>query len=234
MKKRLWSTLWLVVFSAVLISGCAPTKQARDVKLSGFLGDYTMLQKGGEGEALLNYKNPEAEWASYDKIMIDKVVILRNLAEGQEKVPQEDFQRIADNFYTFLYVALAKDYSIVYSPGPNTLRVQVALTDVEKSAPVLDTITGVLPPGLVISKGKEFITGKPAFVGEVSAEAKMTDSRSGELLAAGVDRKVGGKSLKGSTESWDDANESLDLWSKLIAYRLCQWRDGAGCVDPNK
>jgi len=38
--------------------GCPATYQARSVKPSGFLGDYSQLRPGKEGEALLVYVRP--------------------------------------------------------------------------------------------------------------------------------------------------------------------------------
>ena len=34
-----------------------------------------MLSEGKEGKALLVYQNPKANWASYDKVMLDPVTV---------------------------------------------------------------------------------------------------------------------------------------------------------------
>ena len=48
------------VFLVVLLAACAPTKQARSVETTGFLGTlYPLMHKGEEGEALLTYKSPK-------------------------------------------------------------------------------------------------------------------------------------------------------------------------------
>jgi hypothetical protein len=37
------------------------------------------------------------------------------------------------------------------------------------------------------------VTGKPTFQGEAAAEAKITDARSGAVLAEAVDQRMGGR-----------------------------------------
>src|SRR5882724_3558234 len=55
--------------------GCPATYQARSVKPSGFLGDYSQLRPGKEGEALLVYVRPGVEWTKYDKIWLEPVTV---------------------------------------------------------------------------------------------------------------------------------------------------------------
>ena len=56
MKKLIVFTL---VVSMALMVGCARTKQKTTIEKTGFLGDYSKLQKGKEGEEVLVYKNPQ-------------------------------------------------------------------------------------------------------------------------------------------------------------------------------
>ncbi len=229
-KFKLTSILMLMIFTATALGGCGASR-ARDVKASGFLGDYSILKKqSGEDKPLYEYVNPKANWPSYSKIMLDPIMIWRRAELRQDGAPMEDLQRVANNFYFLLKRELSKDYEMVQEPGPRTIRVQVALTDVESSWAAVDTVTSVVPIGIGISAGKEFLTGKPAFVGEVSAELKATDARTGQLLAAGVDRRVGGNEIEASVDDWDDVNRIIEIWSKMARYRLCINRGGKGCL----
>jgi hypothetical protein len=224
--------LVLAAFLVAGLAGCAATKQARSVETSGFLGDYSMLNKGEKGEALLAYQNPKADWPSYRMMQLDPVVIYRRGELKNTSIPKEDLQRVANNFHQLLKQEVSQDYEMVSAPGARTLRVQVALTDVEKSYAAVDTVTSIIPVGMVISGAKDFATGKPAFTGEVSVEVKVTDARTGELLAAAVDRRVGGENIEASVDNWDDVNKILQIWSKLFRFRLCKFRGDRDCVDP--
>jgi len=124
---------------------------------------------------------------------------------------------------------LSQDYRLVDQLGPGVMRIQVALTDAKGSSPVMDTISTVMPIGLAISQTKGLITGKPSFVGETQAEAKVTDGTNGQLLAAAIDRRVGGKSVSGTTDSWDDVHAAFEYWAKQLGYRLCTESGRQGC-----
>jgi Protein of unknown function (DUF3313) len=128
---------------------------------------------------------------------------------------------------------LAQDFQMVDQPGPGVLQVQVAITDAQTSNPTMDTISTVVPQALLLSQAKGLVTGRPGFVGEASVEAKVTDGQTGELVAAGVDRRVGGKSVTGApTDSWDDVREAYRYWAKQLRYRLCTERGATDCTPP--
>ncbi len=76
----------------------------------------------------------------------------------------------------------------------------------------------------------------------MGAEAEVTDANTGELLAAGVDKRTAGKSLITAADTWGALNNVTDHWSKMFAYRLCKERtsgtyaggsSGAGAGGPS-
>jgi hypothetical protein len=218
----------IALVTVMLLSGCATDKQARSVEESGFLGDYSLLHKGGEGEALLNYKNPDADWASYKKVLLDPVVFYQKADPGT--APDEDIRTLVDNFSNMTYTELAKDYTMVKEPGPGVMRIQIGLTHVQKSHAAIQSITSVIPVGLALSTTRNFVTGKPSFVGEASVEFRITDAKTGKILGMAVDRQVGGQKLKLSVDSWVDVNNILAKWSEHLRIRLCQLRGKTGCA----
>lgn len=224
----------LTVFLGLMVMGCARTKQAREVKItnSGFLPDYSLLEPGAQGKLLLRYENPKADWPSYKKILIDPTLIWSRTDALPDETPKEDLQRLANNFDQMIVNEFGKDYEIVEEPGPRTLRIQVALTNIEQSAGAVDVITAALPVGFAISTAQEFVTGKPLLVGEVSGEVKISDARTGQILLMAIDRRLGGKTIQKNIDTWDDANKILELWAKFARFRLCKLRGGADCFNP--
>ncbi len=216
----------------VWFAGCAATQQTRDVKKSGFLRDhYYLLQEGEKGEARLVYKNPQADWASYDKVIIDPVMIWKD-ARTQD-VSRADLQRLANDLWSKIREALGKDYEIAHQPGPGVMRVTVAITEAEASNPAMDTISSVVPQLRLLTGAKGLVAGgKPGFVGAASIEGKITDAKTRTLLMAGVDRRAGTKSLRGSTNSWNDVEEAYQYWTDKLRYRLCTLRGGTNCMEP--
>ncbi|HSA77802.1 MAG TPA: DUF3313 family protein, partial [Nitrospirota bacterium] len=61
---------------------------------------------------------------------------------------------------------------------------------------------------------------------------KITDAMTGELLGAAMDRRVGGKDVKGVFDSWHNADAALKYWAQRTRYALCMGRDGSDCVKP--
>lgn len=216
-----------------LITGCAASQQAREVESSGFLGpDYALLRSGQEGEALLTYRKAGTDWAGFDRIKLEPVTIWSGEASAFADFSAEDQQTLADTFYSAIHTELSQDYAMADELGPGVLRIQVALTEADASNPTMDTISSIVPQALLVSEAKNLITGKPSFVGEASAEARISDGASGETLAAAVDRRVGGKSLGGSTDSWNDVRQAFVYWARQFRFRLCSERGGTDCVAP--
>ena len=69
-------------------------------------------------------------------------------------------------------------------------------------------------------------------MGEISAEIKITDAMTGMLLAAAMDKRVGGKDPKGIVDTWYNADQALLYWAKQVRYVMCNQRGGSNCVKP--
>ena len=215
---------FLVLCLALTFSSCAQSKQARKVEASGFLKDYSMLKKGEGDEALLRYINPEADFSKYRKIILEPVTVWRGSKSGLAKMDVEDVQKLVDYLHSKVNEELEKDFTLVDRPGGDTMRIRIALTDADKSMVVLDTISNVIPIGLGVSILKDIATGKPSSVGDASIEAEVLDSLSNDRLGAFVDRRVGGKALRGKFDSWDDVKEAYDYWAKGMGEKLAELR----------
>ena len=232
---RLYEVILLCIM--VLLCGCssAQSKRARHVKESGFLGDYSKLQPAGEGEALMVYKNPDANWAAYDKILLAPVAYYGGRDSYPEGVTRADLQELVNRFYYIIHKNLAEDYQMVHQPSPGTLKLRVALTSVGESSATVDTIATVAPYIVnPLRNAAASISGESPFVGAASVEAEFTDALSGEVLFAGVERRVGARGLGTKTRRWRDVEEILWYWGETVRYRLCKLRGSENCIQPEK
>ena len=233
----------LVAISLLIgVGGCAATQEAKSVEKSGFLGDYSRLKEGkrgsffsqgAEGEALLIYKNPAADWRKYKKVQLDPVTVWMSQKDSQLKdVSVEDRQRLAALLWSKMDESLKQDYQMTNQPGPDVLRIQAAITEANSSNVVLDMVTSIYLPAKLLAGGKSLATGVAGFAGSASVELRATDSATGTILVEAVDRRGGTKSIGGSWSSWHDAEEAYRFWAEKSRYRLCQWRGGMNCVEP--
>jgi len=221
-----------IAMLVVTLLACGVTRQARDVKYSGFLGDYSILTPGPEGGAKLVYQNPEADIKSYDKIMLVPVTIWSGEGSEMNGLSAEDRKMVADRLYSVLQERLAKDYSLVAQPEPHTMRIAAAITAADRSYPVMDTISTIVPIGLGVSTLKAIATGKPAFVGEASVEVRVTDSQTGAILFEAVDSRVGTKNPTAVWDKWEDVDAAFTYWADRMGYKLCTERGATDCVAP--
>lgn len=207
---------------------CSATQQVAVKKSDlncGFLGsDCTKLAAGAEGQAALRYVNPSANWAQYNKIIIDPVTFW---GSDTTKVPATDQQALTDYFYQVLREELGKKFQVVDQAGPGVMKLQVALTDAEGATPVLRTVSVVVPQARLLNMLKYAATGTYSFVGGAQGEAKITDAVSGQLLAEMVDRRVGGGSVEAAAQwKWGDVENAMKAWATQAADRLSSWTSG--------
>ena len=214
-----FSWVRIILFLSVVLStmGCAETQQARETRTAGFLEDYSILRKGEEGEALLVYRNLQADFSKYQIVCVDPVVVL---ISDQSEVSQEDLNRLADDLRSKVIWQLKQPYLVVPKSVPDALRVELALTEAAPSNVGMDVVSTLVPPAGMFSGAKGLATGTQAFVGSASVEAKITDSSTGELLLAAVDRRVGGRTLDGSMDSWDDVQQAFTYWAEQLNKKL--------------
>jgi Protein of unknown function (DUF3313) len=191
---------------------------------AGFLKNYSLLKHGNEGQPEWIYKNPQANWSNYTKVMIDPVTFI---ASSNSSVSSEDQQKLADYFYNQLKEQIGKQAQIVDQPGPGVLRLQVALTDAESATPGLRSVSVVVPQARVLNMVQSVGTGSYAFVGSATCEGQVADSVTGELLAEWIDKREGGLALSSALQwKWGDAEHAMDYWAKLLADRYVALKSG--------
>jgi hypothetical protein len=212
----------------LLFTACSVTEQAKpsQVKLSGFLGDYTQLTPtDNSSEALLRYIDPSAPWSSYTAVRLEPVSFWAG-TDSQISLPAQ--HALADYAYQKIAAALtAKGVSLTDQDGPGVIVVRAALTDASSATPVLRTISVVVPQARLLSAASSLVTGQYAFTGSIQTEGEVIDATSGKQVAAWVDKRFGGASIKNANVwKWGDAEKAIDLWANLLATRFVDLRQG--------
>ena len=210
---------------AVGFTGCSTTKQVSETPkdFSGFLGDYSMLEKGPKGMANYYYFDHAADWSKYTKVYIENVDLWKSNDPDSPlgKLSPDDQQMLVNFYHTALADALGKDFEIVDKAGPDTLVIHGAITDSGKSWPVLNLVSSVYPAALALSYVKQAFTGAGAFVGKVRVELNVTDGVTGQRLIAVVDERAGTKALRSKFDgSWGDVKLCADWWATRLNLRL--------------
>lgn len=228
---KLYSSL--LITGLLFLTGCAATKPGPVPQYTGFLQDYSILQQGKKGQVERLYSNPQADWKKYNKILLDPVTLWRGKGSQLNGISPSDAQHMADYFYQLMYHKFSRNYQMVTKPEANTLRISVAIVKLEEGHVALETFSTIIPQAKGITKLANLVTGKAPLVGKASVEAKVTDAQTGTLLAAGVDERIGGKTLSSlSLSSWGDVEYVMQFWVNRASYNLCIKRGDSNCIAP--
>jgi len=213
------------------LTACNTTHQVResDKDFSGFLGDYSQLKPGAEGQANFLYVDKSADWKNYTKIYIKPIELWQSAdpASNLGSLALEDQQMLVSYLHTSLANTLGKDFTLVGQAGPGVLVIHGAITDAGKSKAVMNVISSVVPVSMVLSAGKTALTGKGSGVGSVSIEVEFCDGQTGQRVAAIVDSRAGTKAVRTKFDgTWSDVKMSFDWWAAQADARLLKLKSG--------
>lgn len=208
----------LLILLCCILGGCAPTSQTSTGAHSGFLLNYPSFQPGLPGGVDQVYTKPGMDLSRYRRVMVDEVQFYLKQGAAAQGIQASELRELADTCHKSLFAALGNVYPLVTEPGPDVLRIRLALTDIETSNPARNAISTVLPVGLAVSVVRKAATGSYTGVGGASMEVEFLDSMTGERLAAAIDTfngsKMSGFSKLGATE------EAFAFWAKRLRVTL--------------
>ncbi len=211
------------------LTACGTTRQISEDKQSGFLGDYSMLQKGEKGQANYFYVDRTVNWRKYTKVWIKPLELWKadDPTSPLSKMSDESKQELMNSFYAAFYEALTNSFQVVDQGGPDVLVVHAAITDGCKSKPVSNFVTSVYAPLKVISFGKRMITGTDIGVGKVVIEAEALDGQTNQRVAAAIIARAGTKAVRSKFKgTWGDVKLAFDWWAKNIEKRVTLFKQG--------
>ena len=211
--KNLFKLLSIAVISLCLAAGCAGQKLTVK-EYSGFLGDYSRLEPGPEGGVDKRYIVPGADLKKYNRVMLDQVRFYFKDDAADKGIDADEMKELSDAFSRAFIDALGSAYPLTAKPGPDVMRLRVAVTDMELPNRAINAVSTVLPVGLAISTVKSGVTGKGTGVGEISMEFAVLDSSTNQVLVEGVDRRSGGK--LDSMSKFGTAEEAFKFWAQRL------------------
>ena len=223
------------ILAATLATTPAWAAQLSDYKAHGFLSDYSKLKpEGGDSDAY-KYLDPKADGKKYNKVMVDRIkVYLKSDAKSKEIDPTE-LKELTDYFHKAIVKAMDGAYPVVREPGPDVLRLRVAITDLVPNKPEASVVTLVVPYVWVAEAGAGAAEGKAGstpFIGEATVEIEALDSESNKQLAAYIETRIGkkynwtqgvgtaAKDYLKAYSTWDYTKQGMDHWAQLIRDRL--------------
>lgn len=224
MKTKMMVLIAMITGLAMLV---APATFAGEPKYSGFLENYYQnLQPGPEGGAKMRWIKPGVEFKKYQKLMLDSVIFYLAPDSEDMGIDANQMKELSDAFNQEIVNALKGKYLLVSDPGPDVVRLKIAITGIKKSKPVVSAVTSVVPVGIGISLIKKGVTGSYSGSGKTAAEFMALDSMSNEVIVAAVDERSAG-----FTERFTTLGAAKDAF-KWWAERIRKFMDDAQAAKP--
>jgi len=229
--RRSFRRMWIALALVGMVAGCSnpaivgggTAQVAGATPVDGFLPHPELLTSGGPGRPDLVYFKPGLNFANYNAILLDPVVIISDPTSPLSSASTEQRYALVNTYYSELFAALSAHCTMQASPAPGTLRLDFALTDAKLSDGLVKTLATYTPYVSVAYKvgSVAFNDSVGTFSGTATSEAYATDSISGTLLWQGVDKRAGTTALiQNTTNNWLDVDNAMKAWSAQAAKRL--------------
>lgn len=216
-----WVRVLAALVLVIALASCAQTRGRRGApEQSGFLGDYSQLERRDDFQYAEIYLNPNADWPKYDSVHLDSVTIWVHDDKGT--FTDEEKQMLTDVMYKALYDELSGQFKMVETAGPRVLRIRAAITQAKGAKVVLRTLTTWYPQARTGTALASRATNTAALVGTAAMESEVLDSVTVERLAAVVDRRSGNEAMftKRTFKTWGDVQAACEFWGRRAAFNL--------------
>jgi hypothetical protein len=178
-----WVAVGFAATFALILIACVSSPTP---KSAAGINDQLPLAPGKQPGAFV-YREPNIEPSRYKALLIDDTVVFSGPGTDFGKTSPQDQQRLALLLTTSLNDELRKrNYHLATGPGPGVARLHSSLIGITETRPAAATLTRLNPIGLSLSALKSVQDKPAAFTGSVTISGEITDSASGEVLAAFV------------------------------------------------
>ncbi|OLQ92336.1 hypothetical protein BIY22_16105 [Vibrio panuliri] len=214
--------LILVVAASMWLVACASGPIAKATKFTS----YEDFRPGPEGGVdlvwarlgLRDQERLQAKLSQYDSVVIDQIFVVVE----DNSVDDDDVNELTQYMVDRITQVISPYKKVVDQPTDKTLRLNIALSNVETPNPILAVTSSVLPFGLAMSTISKVTTGEHTNVGSASIELLVSDASTGQPLFAAIDRQAGNKDFSTIIDSLDDAKDAMDYWVERLAVTLEQ------------
>lgn len=216
--------LWVIVFGCLSLLGCSNHRFASATKFTTYEDFKAGPENGVELVwARVGLRSPERlqkKLQQYDSVIIDRVYVVVE----HDEISNDDIETLSLYLTDKLKSIISPYKTIVEEPGEKTLRLSIALSNIETPNPVLVMTSSLLPVGVGISLISKVTTGDHTNVGSAAIELMVSDSSNDKALFAAIDRRTGNKDFGTMVDSLDDPKDAIDWWANRLAVTLSSWK----------
>lgn len=205
-------SLALVFAASLSLSACSNKKVAPEM-YSGFLNDYSTLkeQQTPTGQTILSWTSPALATSRYTQVYLAPSQFYPQV-QPTGRIPQSTLSGVTRYYDAALRQELGKTLPLASGPGPNTLVVRPAITQVAASTQGLRYYEWL--PVTLVAAGVSTAAGIRDQDSEIATEVSFEDGSTGEVVAKVV-RKGTGVPLANDQQvmTADNVMGVLDGWA---------------------
>lgn len=198
--------IWILALAVLwVLQGCALD---RPLERANYIDFYQDLETAKSNQKLRYYERPGVNWQGYTKVIVEPAKIQMRSHADLSKIKPNELVELTAYFTKTILARLERRYIVVNKPGPDVLRVRVALTD---AVPVKGGLNFI----------SLFMVAMPTDIGAASIEAEVLDSESLTRLFAIAERKEGFalNYTRGFTR-WSYVKGAMRDWSNEFVQAL--------------
>lgn len=185
---------------------------------SGFLDSYPPMHPDPQRPGASIYTAPGVSLKGYSKVYLDPVLVFYSRDSKYQGIDPNELSAVTEHLRAALKKSLEPKYPIVDAPGPDVIRLRVAITNLmaEKKK---RGILGYTPVGFVVGGVKNMATAGPNIkLVSGTLEAELLDP-SGKQLAVITDPLLAGET-KEEALTWNKIAELLDAAGQRLRARM--------------
>ena len=179
-----------IVALCAALAGCG---SADPVAYSGIMSSSLLAPnpRDDSGHIPYRYSTP-VDWRTYNRIIIDPVVIYRGTDQQFGDMSEDDKADLAGYMQAQFAEKLRNRFALASNPGQNTLRVRLTLTGASTNTPVLSTFTHFDLAGGLYNGVQAVRGGEGALSGSVIYAVEIYDAPANRLLSAFITKQYPG------------------------------------------
>ncbi len=201
----------------------AATSSAQPVD-SGFFDDYSKLEPTDAVGLSYMYARPGWEEIVRETrtVVLPQPEIFLAPDSKYKGMKPDDMKALADSLRSGMFVALANGFQIADNPGPDTLVLRVALTNMHLKKKGRIPLIGYLPPAYIAGSAKRMWLddfAKNVLLTEAVVEMEILHGDSGEVLGQLV-AELGDREAAKGFSSWEDLQAATMVAGLRLRCRL--------------
>jgi hypothetical protein len=191
---------------------------------SGFLEDYSMLQPADAPWADYVYVTDKyrQEMPNITSIIIPQPELFLSPDSKYRGMKPDNMKAITDSMRQLFAEAFVDGYQIATTPGPNTMVLNMAFSNLYLKKKPRIPVVGWLPPAFILTTAKRQLLDDFAdniLLTELVWEAQLTDSQTGEIMGQ-IIVMLGDRNSKKEFTSWDELIVAVAVGAERLRCRL--------------